>query len=121
MPMKRLVLVFGLIGFIGCFLPMLGELSWFDLRHFDEGWTVWLVIAAFALPTVLGFSKSMRLADAAGATTGFGYVLWKFHGDLWNLIFHTAIGGMMMGIAAVVGFLVSLGALVQAAKSKAAA
>jgi hypothetical protein len=117
--MKRLLLAFGVIGFVGCFLPMIGDLSWFDLRHADGGWTVWLVIAAYAVPALVGASKApLKSADALGALGAFGFIVWKFHGDLWNLIFHTAIGGMMMGIAAVLGLVASLGAALQTTGGK---
>ncbi|HEY1554273.1 MAG TPA: hypothetical protein VGF94_05530 [Kofleriaceae bacterium] len=117
--MKRLVLAFGVIGFVGCFLPMVGELSWFDMRHFDEGWTVWLVIAAFATPALVGLSRTpFKTADAAGATAAFAYIVWKFHGHLWDLIVHSAIGGMLMGLAAVLGFVVSGTTLLQTIQTK---
>jgi hypothetical protein len=116
--MKRLLLACGLIGFVGCFLPLLGPLSWFDLRH-EVGWTAWLVIAAYAVSAIVGLSKTpLRRADAAAALTAFGFVLWHFHGDILKLIIHTRIGGMMMGIAAVAGFLISLASLIQSAKVK---
>ena len=117
--MKRLVFLFGLVGFVGCFLPLFGDLSWFDLRHYDEGWTVYLVIAAFALPALVGFSRDhLKLHDAIGAGTGFGYVLYKFHGDLWTLIFRSGIGGKLMGGAAILGFAAALVAALQSAKTK---
>ena len=118
--MKRLVLALGVIGFIGCFLPLAGGTSWFDLRHVIEGWTVWLVIAAFAAPVLVGLSRApMRAMDAIGVAACFGYVAYKLHGSLWNMIVHGQIGGRMMGVAAVFGCLLSAFSLVSVAKTRA--
>jgi len=104
LPMKRLVLAFGALGLVGCFLPIFGDVSWFDLRH-EGGSTVWLLIAAFATPTVVGVTRNrLGFADALAAVLGFGYALYRFHGDLGTLIFHTGIGGTLMAVAAMAGF-----------------
>lgn len=115
--MKRLVFLFGLVGFVGCFLPLAGDVSWFDLRYSEIGWRVYVVLAGYAVPALVGFSRDrLKIADAIGAGAGFGYVLYVFHGNLWNMIFHSAIGGMLMGIAAILGFAASLVAALQSAK-----
>ncbi|HUS31570.1 MAG TPA: hypothetical protein VMZ53_23855 [Kofleriaceae bacterium] len=111
--MKRLIFVFGLLGLIGCFLPVAGHLSLFDLRHFSEGWHVWLVIGAFALPTYVGLSKTE--GDTAAAVVGtfsFGYLAYKFFGHIFDLAFHASIGGFFMAVATVLGLVWSLIALV---------
>lgn len=110
---KRFIFGFGLLGLIGCFLPVALGLSLFDMRHFDSGWHVWLVLGAFALPTYVGAAKSE--SDAAAAVVGtasFGYLFYKFgfHGT-FDLVFHTSIGGVMMGISTLVGLTLSLLAL----------
>ena len=111
--MKRFIFGFGLLGLIGCFLPVALGLSLFDMRHFDSGWHVWLVLGAFALPTYVGAAKTE--GDAATAVVGtasFGYLFYKFgfHGT-FDLIFHTSIGGIMMGVSTLVGLTLSLLAL----------
>src|SRR3954470_5044635 len=99
--MKRFVLAFGLIGLVGCFLPFIPGLSFFDMRHFDA-WPVYLVLAAYAIPTLIGASKSaLGFGDALGATGAFGYLLYKFGTGTIDLILHGSIGAIMMGVAAV--------------------
>ena len=101
--MKRVVLLFGLVGFIGCFLPLWGDVSWFGLRD-TLGWSAYLVIAAYAATAIVGGSKApLRRNDALGAASAFGYILLVVHGDLWKMIFHSRIGGRLMGVSAVLG------------------
>src|SRR5689334_8753820 len=110
--MKRFLLAFGALGLVGCFLPLVLGLSWFDMRHLDPGWTVWLVMAAFAVPAFIGATDGeLDRADAIAATVSFGYLAYKFNTDTWNLVFHASIGGIMMGIALVCGLGYSLLAL----------
>jgi hypothetical protein len=110
--MKRSILVFGLVGLLGCFLPLVAGLSWFDIRHLDPGWTVWLVLAAYALPTVVGASRSEgELAAALVGTACFGYLALKFRTGIFDLVIHGSIGGALMGIAIVGGLACSLLAL----------
>ena len=117
--MKRLVLLFGLVGFIGCFLPLWGDVSWFDLRA-TLGWTVYLVIAAFAAPAIVGMSKEpMRRNDALGSAGAFGYILFVVHSDLWKMIFDSRIGGRLMGVSAVLGCAAALIAVATARKPSA--
>jgi len=107
--MKRLLFAFGLLGLVGCFLPLVGDMSWFTMRHFDTSWTVWLVLAAFALPTYLGATceDSDRGAAIAGAAS-FGYLGYKFNTGILDLVFHASVGGIMMGVAVIGGIAVSL-------------
>ena len=107
--MKRPIFAFGLLGLVGCFLPLAAGISWLDLRHFDQGWTVWLVVAAFAIPTFIAASKSEtdKVAAIAGLG-GFGYTLYKFKTGVFDLVVHGSLGGIMMGIAIVGGFASSL-------------
>ena len=110
--MKRLILAFGALGLLGCFLPVALGLSWFDMRHFDQGWTVWLVLAAFALPAYVGAARgeSDRTAAIVG-TACFGYLAYKFNTDVVDLLFHASIGGILMGVALIGGLASSLLAL----------
>jgi hypothetical protein len=100
---KRSILLFGLVGIVGCFLPMLLGMSWFEMRRFDEGWSVWLVMAAFALPTfVAAGADTNRLAAIVG-TASFGYLAFKFGTGVFDLLLHTSIGGILMGVSVVGG------------------
>lgn len=108
--MKRSVTLFGLLGLVGCFLPLVGGASFFDFRHL-EWMPIVLMTAAFLVPTVAGLTDSNAGAALAGLL-GFGYVAVKFNTGLWDLAIHAQIGGKMMAVAAVGGLISSLGVLV---------
>jgi hypothetical protein len=107
--MKRSIFAFAVLGLVGCFLPLTAGLSWFDIRHLDAGWTVWLVLAAFALPTLVSASRSEtdRTAAIVGLVS-FGYLTYKFRTGVLDLVLHGSLGGIMMGIAVVGGLACSL-------------
>jgi hypothetical protein len=105
---KRTIFLFGLVGLVGCFLPMIVGVSWFEMRHFDPGWSVWLVIAAFAFPTFVAAGADDTRVTAIVGTASFGYLLAKFGTGVLDLIVHASIGGMMMGVAAIAGLASSL-------------
>jgi hypothetical protein len=108
--MKRSIFLFALVGFVGCFLPLALGMSWFNMRHFDVGWTVWAVLAAYAIPMfVAGSDESDRTAAIVG-TACFGYIGYKFAGDVTDLVLHGSIGGILMGVALIGGLLSSLAA-----------
>jgi hypothetical protein len=107
--MKRSIFAFGLLGLLGCFLPLVAGVSWFDMRQFDDSWTVWLVLAAYALPTYVGVAggESDRAAAIVGAAS-FGYLAFELRTGTLDLITHGSIGGIMMGVAVIGGFACSL-------------
>lgn len=108
--MKRAFPLFGLIGLVGCFLPLVPGFSLFDARHVDA-WAVWLVLAAFAIPMGLGFADKVTKGAAVAASVCFGYVLYTFGFDTFDLVWHGSIGAKAMAVAAVAGLVSSLGAL----------
>lgn len=114
---KRIISFFALVGLIGCFLPLAFGVSLFEMRQFDPGWTVWLVIAAYAVPALVGASKteSERVAAIVGCA-GFGYLAFKFGTGVFDLVLHASIGGIMMGVAVIGGLASSLLALGAARK-----
>ena len=115
--MKRLILTFGLLGLVGCILPLGGGVSLFDLRVFD--WHVWLVIFAFALPTYVGLSKTEgNMAAAVVGTASFGYLMYRFGTHVFDLAFHGSIGGLCIALATVLGLASSLLALLSAATAE---
>jgi hypothetical protein len=106
--MKRVIFLFGLIGLVGCFLPLGFGMSFFELRHFAD-WTVYLMLAAYALPTIVGASKSE--SDGAAAMVGlasFGYLAYKVRTDVFDLLFHSSIGGIFMAVGLIGGLAASL-------------
>jgi hypothetical protein len=107
--MKRTIAIFGLVGLIGCFLPLIAGISFFELRHL-EWMPIVLMTAAFVVPMIAGLAGSNAGAALAGII-GFGYVCIKFGTGLWDLTIHAEIGGKMMAIAAVGGLISSIMAL----------
>jgi hypothetical protein len=107
---KRFVLGFGLLGLIGCFLPLAIGVSLFDLRHFEHGWHVWLVLASFAVPAYVGATESDKTAGVVGSVA-FGYLAYKFGTGVFDLVFHASIGGLMIGVAVILGLATSVMAL----------
>lgn len=107
--MKRSLFAFGVLGLVGCFLPLVAGLSWFELRHLDQGWTVWLVMAAFAVPAYVGAARDESQRTAAiVSTVSFGYLAYNFNTSVFDLVFHGSIGGIMMGVALLGGLASSL-------------
>ncbi len=104
--MKKAIALFGLLGLVGCFLPLAAGFSTFDLRHFDALQT-YLILAAFAVPMIAGLADKTVVASIVG-TIAFGYFLFKFGTGVFDLVIHASIGGKMMGVAGVGGFAASL-------------
>jgi hypothetical protein len=114
--MQRAFPLFGLLGLVGCFLPLLPGFTLFDARELDA-WRVYLIVIAFAVPLALGFADKLTAASSLAATACFGYVLYTFGFDTFDLAWHGSIGGKAMAIAAVAGFSTSLGALAATGRS----
>ena len=111
--MKRPLFAFGLLGLVGCFLPFVLGASWFGLRHFDDSWTVWLVMLAFAVPTYLGAVTDDRDRGATlAAAASFGYLAYKFDTGVLSMLLHASIGGIMMGVAIIGGVAISVLSLI---------
>jgi hypothetical protein len=117
--MKRVIALFGLVGLVGCFLPIFGNFSMFDARHLDAVQT-YLLMAGFAVPMIVGFSGN-RLASGVSliSVVCFGYVLYKFGFDTLDIVVHAAIGGKLMVVGAVGGFIASIAGLVESRNAKA--
>ncbi len=112
--MKRAFAIFGLLGLVGCFLPLAAGISLFDVRAFDAA-GVYLVMAAFAVPMFLGLAGKLPAAAKVGAVGCFAYLLfYKFGFDTFDLVVHGAIGAKLMGVAAVGGLVTSLGSFAEA-------
>jgi hypothetical protein len=115
--MKRLILAFGVLGLLGCLLPIGHGVSLFDLRVFD--WHVWLVVAAFAMPTYCGLSKTEGdLCAAIVGTISFGYVFHRFFGHIFDLALHGSFAGPCLALATVLGLASSLLALCASATDR---
>ena len=114
MGMKRAFALFGLLGLVGCFLPLASGVSLFDLRVLD-GVGVYMMIAAFAIPMVLGCASKLSSGAKAGALGCFAYMLfYKMGFDVLDLLIHGSIGGKAMAVAAIGGTLTALGSFAEA-------
>jgi hypothetical protein len=113
--MKRALAVFGVLGLVGCFLPvMVGGESIFDLRHFDVVRVI-LMFAAFGFPLLTGLQPGPTTVGTALVGLGcFGYLVAKFRLGLWDLAIDGDAGGKMIAIAAAGGFVASIAALARA-------
>jgi hypothetical protein len=111
--MKKTFALFGLIGLVGCFLPLAFGVSLFDARSADA-LQVYLLMAAFAVPMFMGFADKLHPAASLISGACFGYLLWKFGiFGTKDLILHGSIGGIMMGVATIGGLVTSLGSLAE--------
>lgn len=111
--MKKTFALFGLLGLVGCFLPIAFGVSLFDARSADA-FQVYMIMAAFAVPMFLGLADKLHPAASLISATCFGYLLWKF--GLFgtkDLIIHGSIGGILMGVSTIAGLLTSLGSLAE--------
>ena len=115
---KFAVLACGLLGLIGCFLPMVSaegmSISFWDVHKAPgEGVQVYLVMAGYALAAVMGAmgaAKGFKRPQGIAALVGFAFVIFKFRGGFFDLL-HAAIGAKLMFIAAIAGVVVSALAL----------
>jgi hypothetical protein len=114
---RSLVTVFGILGLVGCFLPLAMGVSWWDLRSLDS--VFWLVMVGYAVPMFVGLNgKDTTFGGALAATLGFGYIVFKFGFDIFDLFFNASIGGIMMGVGAVGGLVVSVTSLLVFARKR---
>jgi hypothetical protein len=112
--MKRAFAMFGLLGLVGCFLPLAPGVSLFDLRVLDHV-GIYMMIAAFAIPMVLGFAGKLPASAKVAALGCFAYMLfYKMGFDVFDLLIHASIGGKAMAVAAIGGTLTTLGSFAEA-------
>ncbi|MBL9012934.1 MAG: hypothetical protein JNL83_02090 [Myxococcales bacterium] len=112
--MKRAFALFGLLGLVGCFLPMIPGLSLWDLAELDRV-QIYLMMAAFAVPALLGLAGKLPTAGKLTALGCFAYLLfYKMGFDVLDLLWHASIGGKAMAVAAIGGTVTALGSLAEA-------
>ena len=112
--MKRAFAIFGLVGLVGCFLPMVPGVSLWDLAQLDRV-QIYLMMAAFAVPTVLGLAGKLPTAGKVAALGCFAYMLfYKMGFDVFDLLMHASIGGKAMAVAAIGGTVTALGSFAEA-------
>ena len=111
--LKLGVLLCGVVGLIGCFLPMMsGEgisVSLWDAHSADMG-GVLMVLIGFGLGAAMGamaMKAGMQRWQAIVALLGFALVLVKLRSGFFDMIAHGAIGAKLMGLAALAGAVLS--------------
>jgi len=109
--MQRLILVFGVMGLVGCFVPMIYDYdgpdswSWWQLRHEFPG-LVYAVIAAYVVATWIGLKgRHMTRRHALVAALAFGVVAYVFWPPIpifvlagWYLMVMSAFGGCVTSL-----------------------
>ncbi|MBA3396537.1 MAG: hypothetical protein H0T89_28155 [Deltaproteobacteria bacterium] len=109
------VLVCGVLGLIGVFLPMISfgdqSISLWAAREAPGGAAqVYMVMAGFAAAAAMGAmgaAKGMQRWMSIVAIIGFAFVLFKFRDGLFDL-FKMAIGAKLMGIGAFAGLVFAI-------------
>jgi hypothetical protein len=112
------ILVCGVLGILSMFIPQSG-MSLFQLFKLMGGAQVGIMIAAFALPTVMGamaLKAPMQKWQAGVAAAGFGLASFKL--EVWKAIPH--IGDLvkffpmlLIVLAAIAGLVLSIVVLVK--------
>ena len=112
--LKLGIVVCGLLGLVGCFLPLTDELSFFGMRAFDAA-NVYIILAGFAVATAmgaLGVAKGMQQWMGIIAIVGFAMIVLRMRGDMIDLL-KAGIGAKLMAIGAIAGLLFAIGASVK--------
>lgn len=107
--MKLGVVVCGVIGLVGCFLPMVSGVSFFDMRAIAPA-HVFVTMGGFATALVmgaLGIAKGMARWISVIAIVGFGVVVLKMRGEVLDML-KAGIGAKLMGIAAYAGLVFAI-------------
>lgn len=109
--MKRYILLFGVLGLVGCFLPFIGgtSLTIFDLKRHHYGL---VAVIAFAMPVYAIVRASYAQAVVAGLI-GFALAACTFHARAVQLVLYAGIGGKLIGVAVLGGLLASIGGVLE--------
>jgi hypothetical protein len=110
------VLACGLLGLIGCFLPMIsggGEsVSFFKMRELIGSGQVFMVMAGYAAALVMGAMAAakppMQRWQGIVAIVGMAWVVFKMRDGFMKLITDGAIGAKLMGISAIAGLVFAI-------------
>ncbi len=111
------VLVCGLLGLIGCFLPMVsfgGEsISFFKMRELPGGSSqVFMTMAGFVAALVMGAMSAakppMQRWQGIVSIVGFAWVMFKLRDGFMKFITDGAIGAKLMGISAIAGLVFAI-------------
>ena len=108
------VLLCGLLGLIGCFLPFISfgdaSISLFKAREADAANT-FIVMGGFAAGMVmgaLGAAKGMQRWQSIVAIVGFALIVVKLRTGFLDLLKHGAIGAKLIAICGVAGLVFAI-------------
>lgn len=103
------VVVCGLVGLVGCFLPMTAGLSFFETRRFDPA-HVYIVAGAFAAAAAMagyGALRGMQRWMSVIAIIAFSVVILRMRGEVGTFL-QAGIGAKLMGVAALAGLALAI-------------
>jgi hypothetical protein len=125
------VLVCGLLGLIGCFLPFVSaggmSISFFKFRELPgQGGLVYITMAGYLAAAVMGAlavaKAPMQRWQPIVALVGFGLVFLKLRegggGGFMKMLTEGAIGAKMMWVGLVAGIVVSILAIAKPEQAK---
>lgn len=110
------VLACGLLGIIGCFLPMVSaggqSISFFSMKELIGSGQVFMVMGGYAAGLAMGAMAAakppMQRWQGIVAILGFGFVMFKMRDGFMKLITDGAIGAKLMGISAIAGLVFAI-------------
>jgi len=103
------VVVCGLVGLIGCFLPMTAGLSFYDTRAFDAA-NFYIIAGGYVAAAAmggLGIAQGMQRWMSIIAIVGFSVVVLRMRGEVVELL-KAGIGAKLMGVAALAGLALAI-------------
>jgi len=110
------VLACGLLGIIGCFLPMVSaggqSISFFSMKELIGSGQVFMVMGGYAAGLAMGAMAAakppMQRWQGIVAILGFGFVMFKMRDGFMKLITDGAIGAKLMGLGAIAGLVFAI-------------
>lgn len=103
------VIVCGLLGLVGSFLPLTNDVSFFDTRLFDAA-NVYIILAGFAAALamgVLGVAKGMERWMGIIAIVGFAMIVLRMRTEMIDML-KAGMGAKLMGIGAIAGLVLAI-------------
>ncbi len=101
--------VCGLMGVVGCFLPMAPGMSYFETRHFDAG-NAYVVLVGFATALaigLMGMSRGMQRWMSVVSIAAFAFVVFAVRPGLVEFL-KAGIGTKLIGVAALAGLAIAI-------------
>ena len=103
------VVLCGVIGLVGCFLPLSHGVSFFGTRAFDAA-NVYIIMIGFAAALgmgALGVVQGMQRWMAIIAIVGFSMIVMRMRGDIIEL-FKLGVGAKLIAAGALAGLVLAI-------------